>query len=89
MPLRHEWVDDNGRFEYFPMGSYDVIISMNFLETHGLVTNCLNKTFTCINELGEHMTIVGFHRVVLVQQLSTIQVKTCVRKGCTLYAIHV
>jgi len=32
------------------LGSYDVLIGMDWLEKHRVVLNCFEKTFTCLNE---------------------------------------
>ena len=34
-------------------GSYDILIGMDWLEQHRVVLNCLDKTFTCVNNDGE------------------------------------
>jgi hypothetical protein len=31
----------------FPLGSYDLLIGMNWLEEHRVILNCYNKTFLC------------------------------------------
>ena len=36
-----------------PLGSYDVLIGMDWLDTHHVVLDCYNKTFTCLNEEGK------------------------------------
>ena len=35
-----------------PLGSYDMLIGMEWLEQHILVLNCFDKTFNCINNEG-------------------------------------
>ena len=32
-----------------PLGSYDILIGMEWLEQHTVILNCYDKTFTCIN----------------------------------------
>ena len=32
-----------------PLGSYDILIGMDWLEQHTVVLNCFDKTFTCVN----------------------------------------
>ena len=40
-----------------PLGSYDVLIGMDWLEHHRVVLNCFDKTFTCLNNKGEMITV--------------------------------
>ena len=35
-----------------PLGSFDILIGMNWLENHVAVVNCKNKTFHFLDELG-------------------------------------
>ena len=36
----------------FPLGSYDVLIGMDWLDAHYVVSGIHNKTFTCLDEEG-------------------------------------
>ena len=36
-----------------PLGSYDVLIGMDWLENQRVVLNCFEKTFTCLDGKGE------------------------------------
>jgi predicted aspartyl protease len=36
-----------------PLGSYDVLIGMDWLDKHHVVLDCHNKTFTCIDGNGK------------------------------------
>jgi hypothetical protein len=35
------------------LGSYDVLIRMDWLDEHRAVLDCHNKTFTCLDEEGK------------------------------------
>ena len=41
------------KLNVLPLGSFDVLIGMEWLEKHIVVLNCFEKTFTCIDEKGE------------------------------------
>ncbi len=41
------------KLNVLPLGSYDVLIGMDWLEKHRVMLNCFDKTFTCLNEKGE------------------------------------
>jgi len=45
-----------------PLGSYDILISMDWLEKHHVVLNCFDKTFTCLNENGDTVMVKGVSR---------------------------
>jgi hypothetical protein len=72
-----------------PLVSYDLLIGMDWLAAHKTKLDCYNKTLECENEEGRKVTLQGIQNHVSVRQISSVQVKKCCRKGCTLYAIHV
>ena len=41
------------KLNVLPLGSYDMLIGMDWLEQHRVVLKCFDKTFTCINNNGE------------------------------------
>ena len=47
------------KLNVFPLGSYDVLIGMDWLERHQVFLNCFHKTFTCLNDKGERITVKG------------------------------
>ena len=72
-----------------PLGSYDVLIGMGWLDAHHAVLDCHNKTYTCLDEKGNQVTIKGILRPISLRQIAALKLKTCLRKGFQLYAIHV
>ena len=52
------------KLKVFSLGSYDVLIGMDWLEIHQLVLNCFRKTFTCLNDKGEKITVKGIPRIL-------------------------
>jgi hypothetical protein len=72
-----------------PLGSYDHIIGMDWLEQHHALLDCRNKAFTCLDEEGNQKTVQGIPRVVSIREISALQMKKCCRKGCQLFATHV
>jgi hypothetical protein len=72
-----------------PLGSYDLLIGMDWLAAHKTKLDCYNKTLECENEEGRRVTLQGIQNPVSVRQISTLQVKKYCRKGCPLYAIQV
>jgi hypothetical protein len=72
-----------------PLGSYDILIGMDWLDKHHVVLDCHNKTFTCLDGNGKQSTVKGVPRPISIREISALQLKICFRKGCQLYAAHV
>jgi hypothetical protein len=71
-----------------PLGSYECLIGMEWLDQHYAILDCHNKTFTCLNEEGTLRKVQGIPRVVTIREISALQVKKCYRKGCQIFAAH-
>jgi hypothetical protein len=71
-----------------PLGSYDCLIGMDWLENHYVVLDCYNKTFTCLDEEGKQGKIQGIPRVVVVREIPAMQLKKSFMKGCCIFAAH-
>lgn len=61
---------------------------MDWLESHRSINNCLNKTFTCIDDEGRDRTIKGIPMPIIVRKISSLQLKKCASKGCKLFSIQ-
>ena len=77
------------KLNVLPLGSYDVLISMDWMDKHKVVINCFEKTFTCLDEKGEIIIVKGIPRKVYVRQILHLQMKKHVRKGCKFFVVHV
>ena len=55
-----------------PLGSYDVLIGMDWLEAHRVKLDCYNKTFECINEEGNPRVVRGIPKVIYVRNISAM-----------------
>jgi hypothetical protein len=75
-------------FNIFPLGSYDCLIFMDWLDQHHDILDCHNKEFTCLDEEGNLRKMHGIHRAVIVRETSTMQLKKCYRKGCQIFASY-
>ena len=62
------------------LGSYDLLIGMDWLEKHRVMLNSFNKTFTCIDDTGNTIKIKGIHSRVTIIEISSVQMKTSLRK---------
>ena len=72
-----------------PLGSYDVLIGMDWLEAHRVKLDCYNKNFECMNEEGNLVVVKGILKVISVRQVSAMQLRNFCRKGFQLYAAHI
>ena len=72
-----------------PLGSYDVLIGMDWLEYHKVKLDCYNKNFECTDKQGNLVVVKGIPKVILVRQVSAIQLKKFCRKGFQLYVAHI
>ena len=72
-----------------PLGSYDVLIGMDWLERCWSIINCKIKTISYRDELGEKQGMQGIMRPVQIRPITASQLAKCIRKGCHIYAIQV
>ena len=54
-----------------------------------MILNYFQKTFTCLNNEGERITVTGIPRKIFVRQISVLQMKKDVRKGCKVFVVHI
>jgi hypothetical protein len=71
-----------------PLGSYECLIGMDWLDQHHAILDCRNKAFTCLDEEGNQKKFQGISRVVAIGEISSMQLKKCYRKGCQLFIAH-
>jgi hypothetical protein len=72
----------------FPLGSYNCLIGMDWLDQHHTLLDCHNKAFTCLYEEGKLRKVQGIPRAVTIREISALQLKKCYRKGCQIIAAH-
>jgi predicted aspartyl protease len=58
-----------------PLGSYDLLIGMDWMEKHSTFVNCRDKTFNCLDESRKGRKIKGIPRGVSVRHISSLQLK--------------
>ena len=77
------------KINVLPLGYYDVLIGMDWLEKHQVILNCFQKTVTCLNNEREIITVTRIPRKISVRQISALQMKKAVRKVCKVFALHI
>ena len=77
------------KINVLPLGSYDLLIGMDWLEQLRVILNCYDKTFTCVNHDGKPISVKGIPRKTTIRQISALQLKRAVRKGCKAYVVTI
>jgi hypothetical protein len=72
-----------------PLGSYDYLIGMDWLDQHHALVDYHNKAFTCLDEEGKLRKVQGIPKAVTIKEISALQLKKCYRKGCQIFAAHI
>ena len=71
------------------LGSYDILIGMDWLESLKDVIDYLHKIFSSVDEEDKYHTMNEIYRPLSTRQISVLQHKKCIRKGCQLYGIKI
>eukprot|EP00253_Pinus_taeda_P001879 PITA_01879 len=72
-----------------PLGSYDILIGMDWLEKHWSLVDCKTKIIYYRDQQGNSKEMQGIKRLVQVRPITANQLVKCVRKGCQVYVIQV
>jgi hypothetical protein len=88
-PMDMNGLNTKDELNILPLGSYDCLIGMDWLDQHHAILDCHNKAFTCLDEEGNQRTIQEIPRAVVVKEVSAMQLNKCYRKGYQLFAAHV
>jgi hypothetical protein len=70
------------------LGTYDLIIGMDWLEAHRALVDCFAKRVLCVDDEGRPVEIHGVRRWVSLRFISTMKIKRCMRQGCQLYVVE-
>jgi hypothetical protein len=71
------------------LGSYDVMIGMDWLELHEAILNCKTKRWSLVDDEEQRWVIVGQNQGVSLRFISSLQLWKSMRKRCKLYGILV
>jgi len=79
-PLDMNIVNAFADLNIIPSHSYDVLVGMDWLDTHHAILDCHDKTFTCLNEEGKQTIVKGIPRPISTREISSLQLMRCVIK---------
>jgi hypothetical protein len=71
------------------LGYYDIVIGMDWLESHDVILKCKMKWLSLIDDLGKSRVIVGRNQGVSLRFISSLQLHKSMFKECKIYAILV
>jgi hypothetical protein len=69
------------------LGYYDVMIGMDWLESHEAILNCKTKQLSLVNDEGQGCVMVGRNQGVPLRFISSLQLRKSMCKGCKLCEI--
>jgi hypothetical protein len=87
-PMDMNGLSTRAYLNIIPLGSYECLIGMDWLDQHHAILDCYNKAFTCLDEKRNLRTIHGIPRAITVREISTLQLKKSYRKGCHIFVAH-
>lgn len=73
----------------FPLGSYDVLLGMEWLEKHCSLINYKTKTISYIDKKGERREIQGILMPLKPRSITALLLAKYIKKRCQIYAIQV
>ena len=74
---------------FLPLGSYDMLIGMDWLEKNRVMLNCFDKTFTCIDDTWNTIKVNGIPKKVWIKEICALQMKILVHKGCKVFDVYI
>lgn len=84
-----ETFDTLSNLRVIPLGSYDIVLGMDWLEQHQAILDCKVKSINCVDDFRTAKVILGVKRPISLRTISAKQLVRCIWKGCTLFAISV
>ena len=72
-----------------PLGSYDILIGMDWLEQCHVMLDCLHKSILCIDGEGNQVKVQEIPKKVSVRKISSLEANKCVMKECKLFAVNI
>jgi hypothetical protein len=71
-PMDMNGLSIKAELNVLPLGSYDCLIGMDWLDPHHAIWDCCIKAFTCLDEKGNWETFQGIPRDVAIREISAM-----------------
>jgi hypothetical protein len=65
------------------LGSYDIVIGMDWLESHDAILNCKTKQLSLTDDLGQSRVIVGRNQGVSLRFISSLQLQKSMQRDAS------
>jgi hypothetical protein len=69
------------------VGYYDIVIDMDWIESHDVILNCKLKRLSLTDDLERSRVIVGRNQGVSLRFISSLRLHKSMCKACKLYEI--
>jgi hypothetical protein len=66
-PMDMNGINTRAELNILPLGSYECLIGMDWLDQHHAILDCRNKAFSFLDEEGNQRTFQGITRVVAIK----------------------
>eukprot|EP00253_Pinus_taeda_P017427 PITA_17427 len=73
----------------FPLGSYSIILGMDWLYLHKIKLDCYEKAIECLDDNGEKRILQGKKKPTLVRMVNAMRDKCSYKKGCVIFLVHI
>ena len=73
----------------FPLGSYNMILGMDWLYLHRTKVDFFDKAIECLDDNGEKGISQGKKKPTSVRMVTTMQAKRSCRKDCVMIEVHI
>jgi len=77
------------RVNVLPLGSYSILLDMDWLYLHRTRVDCYDKIIECLDDNGEKRKLQGKTKPTSVRMITVMQAKHNHRKGCILFVVHI
>jgi hypothetical protein len=84
-PMIMNGLNTSANLNIIPLGSYDCLIGIDWLDQHHVVLDYYNKAFTYLDEEDNLRKLQGIPRVVNIREVPALQLNKSYRKGCQFF----
>jgi hypothetical protein len=88
-PLEMNGMITRENLNILSLGSYDVLINMDWLVEYKVELVYYNKTFYYVDDHVNSSIVRGISKSISLTQVLSLQMKKIFKKGCQLYVFHV
>ena len=72
-----------------PLGSYNILLGMDWLYLHRTKVNCYDKSIECLDDNDEQRVLQGKKKATSIRMVTTMKAKHSHKKGCIIFVVHI